>query len=317
MKVGVQVSPHEGYTWEAWFEVTRLVEDLGFDSLWVSDHLAPVYGGKDQPAIDPFLALTIAARDTKRVRLGTIVACVLFRHPALLARMAAQIDVLSGGRLELGVGAGSVPAEFETFGIPFPSTKERLDTLEDTVRVLRALWATEHASYQGHTLALRDAAAYPKPAQAQLPIMVGGNGERRTLRIAAAHADHWNCMSLSLDQFAAKGAVLDQRCHEVGRDPASIRRSINFAYVIGVDDGRLREGIEGVMASNPRLGREHGAAMETLRAEGWVLGTAEQVAEHLHRFAEAGASEVMFRTTGRHDPQALELLATKVLPRVR
>ena len=175
----------------------RRAEELGFDSVWVSDHFFYTfsrYGGDPTPipAVEPMTALAALATMTSRVRLGTLVLCAPFRHPALLAKMAMTIDRLSGGRLDLGLGAGWLREEFDAFGLPFGSIGDRFTALEDALAALAALQSGDGADYEGPTVTLRDASMLPGPVNGHIPVWVGGKGGPRLLRLIAAHADGWN-----------------------------------------------------------------------------------------------------------------------------
>ncbi|MEE9285787.1 MAG: TIGR03560 family F420-dependent LLM class oxidoreductase, partial [Dehalococcoidia bacterium] len=197
MQLGLMIEGQEGLTWEGWRRLARAAEKLGFSSLWRSDHHFSLVGNTIRPALETWISLVAAAQETKRVRFGPLVCSMTFRHPSLLARMAAQVDVLSGGRLEVGVGAGWNVPEHEAFGFPFPPLKTRMDMLEEGVQVMQALWGEGKASFNGRHYQLKDAVCYPKPAQSPLPLVIGGIGERRTLRIAARFAHHWNAVGVA------------------------------------------------------------------------------------------------------------------------
>ncbi|MDA1061602.1 MAG: TIGR03560 family F420-dependent LLM class oxidoreductase, partial [Chloroflexi bacterium] len=261
MQLGVMVEGQEGLGWELWRRLFRAVEDLGFESLWRSDHFFSFGEDRTRDALEPFVSMAVLAAETERIRFGPLVTAVTFRHPSLVARMAAQLDQLSGGRMVLGMGAGWNVAEHEAFGVAMPSTGGRLDRLAEAIQVVQALWAEGPASFAGRHFTLDGAECYPKPAQRPLPVLVGGNGERRTLRIVAEHATEWNGIHLDLDGYRAKRTVLEQHCAAVGRDPATIQHSMMQGYLIGRDDRELAERYAGLARGNPRLAAgEHDAA---------------------------------------------------------
>src|SRR3989475_10199149 len=247
MKVAVMIEAQEGLTWEHWFRIADRVEELGLDSLWRSDHFFSLSGDLRRPALECWTSLTALAQRTRRIRFGPLVSPMTFRHPALLARMAAAVDLLSGGRLVLGVGAGWNVAEHEAFGIGLPPLKERFDRFEEGIAVIKALWTGRPVDLEERYYPLRGAAAYPRPQQQPAPpLLIGGDGEVRLLRIVAREADEWNSHAPTPEGYRVKRAKLEEHCRAVGRDPSTIRRSwLGGAVGDGVGvGGWLGDGVE-------------------------------------------------------------------------
>lgn len=315
MQLGVMVECQEGVGWDLWRRLVRATEDLGFESLWRSDHFFSLTGSHTQDALESFVSFAVAATESSRIRLGSLVCSMTFRHPSLLARMAAQIDQLSDGRFTLGVGAGWNVPEHEAFGLPFPPLKERMDRLEESIQVLRALWADGPASFEGEYYRLRDAECFPKPAQRPMPLLIGGNGEKRTLRMVARYADEWNSTTQALDTWVQKRQVLDAHCAAVGRDPVSIKKSQMSAFVVGNDEQARRAHLARIAEKLTAFqGREPGELMESLRGRGWLIGAPGQIVEELKRREQAGIGRVMLQHHANTDFAALESVARDVLP---
>ena len=323
MDLGVMIEGQEGVSWDLWRRFVTSVEELGFESLWRSDHLFSLSGARTQEALDAYVAFTIAAEITERVRFGPLVSPVTFRHPSLLARMCAQIDVLSGGRFVAGVGAGWNVPEHQAFGVYFPPVGERMDRLDEAIRVMKALWADEPATFDGKHYRLEGAQSYPKPIQAPLPIMVGGVGERRTLRIVAELADEWNALGVNVEGYRGKREVLERHCREVGRDPDTIRHSQMSGFIVGKDDQGVRrhlrliaeklphDAVVGSMTAPPEQ------VFQAARAHGWLVGTPSEVVDELGRKEEAGITRLMLQHHANDNFDVLDLLALEVLPQVQ
>ena len=318
MNLGVMIEGQEGLGWELWRRIAVETEALGFESLWRSDHFFSLSGPTDRPALESFVSFVLAAEVTSRVRFGSLVASMTFRHPSLLGRMAAQIDALSGGRFVLGVGAGWNVPEHNAFGLPFPELKERMDRLEESIEVMRLLWGDVPASYQGKYYNLDNAQCYPKPAQQPMYLLVGGGGEKRTLRIAAKHASEWNFTGGGVETYLHKRGVLEQHCADVGRNPTDIRHSQMTGFVIGRDEQGMRDHLVSIAEKLPRLaGQAPDAALASLRERGWLVGTPGEVVEELGRREEAGLSRIMLQHNAMERFDILELLASDVLPQVQ
>src|SRR5690606_115249 len=255
MDLGVMIEGQEGLNWDRWRRIIRATEDLGFESLFRSDHFFSLSGPHTREALETFLSFVLVAEESSRIRFGPLVASMTFRHPSLLARQAAQIDVLSGGRFILGVGAGWNVPEHEAFGFPFPPVRERMDRLEEGIQVVRALWGDGPTSFDGRYYQLRDVESYPKPVQSPAPILIGGSGEKRTLRLVAQYADEWNAIGLDLEGYRRKVEVLHRHCEDVGRDPSTIRRSMMCGFVIGRDEREQRAYLARIVEYLPALGR--------------------------------------------------------------
>jgi F420-dependent oxidoreductase-like protein len=238
MDVGVIVP--QGWTgeydgWEprrAWartVEVARLAESLGFESVWLFDHFHTVPEPTDEITFESFTTLTALAMATERVRLGHVVVCTAFRNPALTAKMMSTMDVISGGRMELGIGAGWKRDEWLAYGYGYPDTKDRLGRLKDDLEVISRMFAPGRAAYEGRYSSIEGAVNEPKPLQQpRVPIMVGGNGREVTWRLAARYADELNLDNLSLDEMPEAMKVIRSRCEEIGRDPATLTVSVHI-----------------------------------------------------------------------------------------
>src|SRR2546425_11539047 len=223
MKVAVMIEAQEGLTWEHWFRIADRVEELGLDSLWRSDHFVSLSGDLRRPALECWTSLTALAQRTRRIRFGPLVSPMTFRHPALLARMAAAVDVLSGGRLVLGVGAGWNVAEHEAFGIGLPPLRERFDRFEEGITVIKALWTGGPVDLDGRYYPLRGASAYPRPVQQPAPpLLIGGDGEGPLLRIVGMHAHEGNSHPPGPGRDPAERARPEEHRPGVRRDPNSI-----------------------------------------------------------------------------------------------
>jgi F420-dependent oxidoreductase-like protein len=322
MKLGVMIEGQEGLNWEQWREIMARVEELGFESLWRSDHFHSLMGpeqAREREALETWMSLALAARETTRLRFGPLVCSMTFRHPSLLARMAAAVDQLSGGRLVLGVGAGWNEGEHRAFGIPFPAVKQRMDMLEEGIEVILRLFHDEPASFSGRHFSLDGAVMRPKPAQRpHPPLLVGGSGEKRTLRIVAKYADEWNAVAPTPETYRAKTAVLEEHCRAVGRDPATIARSVMSAFIVGADESARRERTQALQRVLPALGRmDPEAVQETVRARGWLVGTPDDAITQLRALAAEGVQRVMLQHHDQTNFAVLEEIARDVLPSVR
>ncbi|MFE5291641.1 LLM class F420-dependent oxidoreductase [Isoptericola sp. NPDC056618] len=258
--------------------VWQVADEAGFDHVWVMDHLASLGADDDRPIFDAWAMQAAMAVATSRVRIGCMVSGNSYRHPVMLAKLAATVDHLSGGRLELGIGAGWNEHEHTMYGLDLGTVRERMDRLEESLQILTSLWTEPRTTFDGAHYRLADAVAEPKPVQRpHPPIWVGGSGPRRTLRLVARYADAWNDTSSTPEQVAALGEVLERHCADVGRDPAEIRRTVQlrlrehplaelpglveryaaagvteFVVVLSSGEAALRE-LDGVVAALPAL----------------------------------------------------------------
>ncbi len=305
------IEGQEGLTWDRWFRIADRVETLGLDSLWRSDHFFSLMGHPERPALECWSSLTALAQRTQRIRFGPLVSPMTFRHPALLARMAATVDGLSNGRLSLGVGAGWNEAEHEAFGISLPPLKERFDRLEEGIAVIKALWTGGPVDIDGHYYRLRGAAALPRPVQRPAPpLLIGGDGEKRLLRIVAKDADEWNSHAPGPEAYRGKRARLEEHCREVGRDPDAIHRSWMGGIVIGRDAAEVAEKGRWMQSFLAALsGVAPTAALDELRRRHWLVGTADQVGSELDAWSAVGVERVMLQWYNLDDLDGLGLLA--------
>jgi probable F420-dependent oxidoreductase len=299
-------------------------ESLGFDSGWVSDHFflsLARYGGGDEPrgSLEPMTALAALATATSTMRLGTLVLGP-FRHPGQLAKMATVVDLVSGGRFDLGIGAGWYADEFRAFGYGFGEVGERFAQLEETLQVVRLLFADDGpASFDGEYVRLDGAFNHPVPAQRPgPPVWLGAKGGPRALRMAARHADGWNTVwRWTVDDYAARAAEADRICEAEGRDPATLRRSVGLYTLVGADRADLERRYEALGRWMP------GGLDEPLErfADGALVGTVDQAVDTVGRFAELGVEEMIVSPAGLPfavpDWDAVELVARELIPRVR
>ncbi|MHA7648829.1 LLM class F420-dependent oxidoreductase [Mycobacterium sp. ML4] len=255
MRFAFKTSP-QNTAWADMLAVWRAADDIDvFESGWTFDHFYPIFSDSTGPCLEGWTTLTALAQATKRLRLGTLVTGIHYRHPAVLANMAATLDIISGGRLELGIGAGWNEEESGAYGIELGSIKERFDRFEEACQVLIGLLSDETTTFDGTYYQLKDARNEPKgPQRPHPPIAIGGSGEKRTLPITARYAQHWNFAGGTAEEFARKRDVLAARCQDIGRDPTEITLSAHLG--LGPD-------------------RNYGQVMETaaaLGAEGLDLG---------------------------------------------
>lgn len=200
VEIGIMIEGQQDLTWDRFFRIVDAVEELGFGSLFRSDHLTALFGPHDRASLALWPSLTALAIRTKRIRFGPMVCPITFRHPAMVAKMAAAVDVLSGGRLDLGLGAGWHDGEHRMFGINYPPYRRRLEMLVEGVQVIKALWSGEPTTFEGKHYQLDAAESHPGPAQENPTIIMGGKGEK-TLKVVAQHATEWNCSYVGLDVF--------------------------------------------------------------------------------------------------------------------
>jgi len=311
LDVGIMIEGQEGLTWERWRRLAQAAEDLGYESLFRSDHLTGLFGASDRSSLDCWASLTWLATATRRIRFGPLVSPLTFYHPAVLARRAAAVDVLSGGRLDLGIGAGWHEGEHRMFGIPFPALGERLDRLDCGARVIRALWRGGKTSLDQPHYPLVDAETTPRPERGWL--VVGARGERRTLRTVAAMADEWNTTRVTPADYPAKVAALERHCRDVGRDPSSIRRSLMVPVVVGRSAAELDRRRGRIAEIFPRVPPD----AEGWRAAGFLHGTPDDVRRDLEQWRRLGVSRVMLQMLDQDDIAAIELIAHEVLPAFR
>lgn len=305
MEVGIYV-PQVGLGFDDLLDRARRCEQLGIRSLWLYDHLyAP--GLPAQASLEAWTLATALLARTTTLRVGHLVLCNGFRHPALLAKMAITLDVVSGGRLDLGIGSGSYEPEHLEAGLPWPPVAERSASLGETLEVLRRMFGEERVSFEGQHVQVRDLPSLPRPVQQPgPPIVVGGAGERFTLPLVARYADVWNVPTYALGALDRKADALRRECERIGRDPSTIRFSVEAVLGLAPDEASLP-------AVRATAERRFGSPGFGLR-EGGLVGTPAAVVDRLVELREAGFDHVVVFTHDRAAPETLELLADRVLP---
>ena len=310
MDLRIFTEPQNGATYDRLVEVAQLTEDVGFDAFFRSDHyLAMGVDGRPGPT-DAWITLAGLARETSRVRLGTLMTAATFRLPGPLAIAVAQVDAMSGGRVELGIGSGWFAEEHAAYGIPFPPVAERFDRLEEQVEIITGLWETPEGkrfSSPGGQYPLQDSPALPKPTQRpRPPLIIGGGGARRTPALAARHADEFNLPFGSVADTRRQFARVRDACTAIGRDPGSLRWSNAVTVCCGRDDAEVRRRAAAIDRN-----------IDDLTSGGGVVGTPAAVVEALGAYAEAGAERFYLQVLDLDDLDHIELLASDVLPQVR
>jgi F420-dependent oxidoreductase-like protein len=309
VKLRIFTEPQQGATYDQLLAVAQLAEELGFDAFFRSDHFLHMGGGAPGPgSTDAWVTLAAIGRETTRIRLGTLVTPVTFRLPGLLAIQVAQADVMSGGRVELGLGAGWYDAEHTAYGIPFPPTGGRFDMLEEQLAVITGLWTTpvgETFDFSGTHYRLADSPALPKPAQQpRPPIVMGGHGAKRTPRLAATYADEFNLPFAPVSMFRDSCDRVRAACEQCDRDPGSMRYTAAQVVCVGRDEAEFE-----------RRAKAIGHAPDELRTNG-AAGLPGEVVEYLHRFGDAGAETVYLQVLDLDDLDHLRLIAAEIAPHV-
>jgi F420-dependent oxidoreductase-like protein len=307
MQLRIFTEPQQGADYETLLRVARASEDLGFDAFFRSDHYLKMGGGSGLPGpTDAWITLAGLARETSRIRLGTLMSPITFRLPGPLAISVAQVDQMSGGRVEFGIGAGWFDAEHTAYAIPFPGTRERFDRYAEQLAIITGLWETPEGktfSFAGEYYTVTDSPALPKPAQRpRPPVLIGGGGAKRTPRLAARYADEFNVPFSTLADTAAAFDRVREACAAAGRAESSM----TFSVAHTVCCGRTAEELDARAAAIGRpLGnlREHGLA-----------GSPDQVAEKIGEFAAIGATRVYLQVLDLDDLDHLEVLAQLVGP---
>ncbi len=308
MQLRIFTEPQMGATYDDLLAVARRTEETGFDAFFRSDHYLTMGGDGLPGPTDAWLTLAGLARETSRVRLGTLMTAGTFRLPGPLAISVAQVDQMSGGRVELGIGSGWFEQEHAAYGIPFPPLGERFDRYEEQLAIITGLWRTppgETFDFAGRHYRVTGSPALPKPVQdGGIPVLVGGGGRKRTPRLAARYADEFNVPFMSVGDNARLFAGVRDACQEAGRDPASLVYSSALVLCVGRDEAE-------VARRAAAIGRE----VEELRAHG-VAGTPAEAVDVLGRYAEAGAQRVYLQVLDLADLDHLDLVAAEVAPQL-
>ena len=308
MELRIFTEPQQGASYDQLLRIAKAAEDLGFGAFFRSDHYLSMGGDGLPGPTDAWTTLAGLARETSTIRLGTLMTSATFRLPGPLAIQVAQVDQMSGGRVELGFGAGWFEREHTAYGIPFPETGERFDRFEEQLAVITGLWETpvgETFSHDGTHYPVVDSPALPKPAQSpRPPVLIGGVGKRRTPALAARYADEFNLPFVSQDVTRAQFDRVRAACAAIDRDPASMAWSNALVLCCGRTDADVRRRAEAIGRDADEL-RETGAA-----------GTPAEVVERIGQFAELGSERIYLQTLDVDDLDHLELVASDVMPQV-
>ncbi|MFI1699300.1 LLM class F420-dependent oxidoreductase [Streptomyces bobili] len=302
MDLRIFTEPQQGATYDTLLTVAKATEDLGFDAFFRSDHYVAMGDSDGLPGpTDAWITLAGLARETKRIRLGTLMTAATFRLPGVLAIQVAQVDQMSGGRVELGLGAGWFAEEHAAYGIPFP--KEKFGRLEEQLEIVTGLWATAAGKtfdFDGEHYQLKDSPGLPKPAQAKIPVLIGGHGASRTPRLAARYADEFNMPFSSVEDTERQFGRVRAAAEKAGRSADDLTYSSALVVCVGKDD-------QEVARRAASIGRE----VDELKENG-LAGTPAEVVEKIGRYAEAGSTRLYLQVLDLHDLDHLELISAQV-----
>jgi alkanesulfonate monooxygenase SsuD/methylene tetrahydromethanopterin reductase-like flavin-dependent oxidoreductase (luciferase family) len=314
IELSISVEGEFGLTWPRRQRLVRTVEGLGFAGLYLADHFLLTEEVSD-PSLEMIVALTWLADHTERVRFGPMVAPLSIRDPVMLARQAAALDDLSGGRMVLGLGAGWMESEHAMFGYPLGDVPRRMARFAEGVQIIAALLrSSEPVTFSGEFFHLRDAVLPGPRRPGGPPLMIGGSGPKRTLPLVARYADVWNGQEVKPDEFRQRGALLDDLLRETGREPQDVRRTMNTWVICGRTDAELEERVRPFRLIPGLDDLPLTALLDELRTWFAIIGTPQEVAAQIRAYAAAGVSEVSVQWPGLEDMEGLRILAEEVKP---
>ncbi|MGH2721812.1 MAG: TIGR03560 family F420-dependent LLM class oxidoreductase [Actinomycetota bacterium] len=311
MRVCLMVEGQEDVGWEHWLALAAACEDAGIEALFRSDHYLSVFGAADRGSLDAWATINALAAVTRRLRLGTMVSPATFRHPSVLAKMVATADHVSGGRVELGIGAGWHEPEHVAFGFPFPQVGTRMEVLAEQLEVVHGSWGPGPFSFHGRHYTLEGLDAHPKPVQQpHPPVIVGGHGGPASARLAARWADEYNTVYVDPGECRQRRARVERAFEGAGRDPAGLTFSLMTGCLVGIDEGEVRFRANRV---RERTSRDWtGGDTSHL-----VVGTVDAAVARLRAFEEAGVDRVMLQHLLHEDLGMVRLIGQEIAPAVR
>jgi len=313
VRVALMIEGQEGVSWQQWVALAQACEEHGIETLFRSDHYLSGIAPTERESLDAWTTLAGLAVRTSRLRLGTLVSPVTFRHPSLLAKAVVTVDHISGGRVELGMGAGWMEEEHRAYGFDFPPSKERAARLAEQIEIVHRQWTEESTSFESSRYRIEAAPALPKPVQRpRPPLIVGGQGGPGTIRPAVRFADEYNTYLADPDACRARRAKLDEECERQGRDPTSIRFSLMTGFLLGRDEDGLRERASRIMAFSKREG-DSTEVIERYRARG-VAGSPEEIAEGLRALEDARVDRVMLQHLLHDDLETVAVIGEELAP---
>ena len=313
MDVCLMIEGQEDVNWVDWQAIAAACEQYGVGTLFRSDHYLSVDDRRERGSLDAWATIAALAATTERLRLGTLVSPATFRHPAVLAKLAVTADHISGGRVELGIGAGWWDREHEAYGFDLPAVGPRMDALEEQMELIRRHWEEGPFNYEGRHYRAKNLDAMPKPMQQpRLPLILGGKGGPRSLRLAAALADEYNTVMSTAAEIADVRKRLDEACEAAERDPKTLPLSMMTGWLVGADEAELRDRASR-LAQWKGEGDDGDAFLAGLR-ESTIKGTTEQAIEQLRELEAAGLTRIMGQHLLHRDLDAIELMGREIAP---
>jgi F420-dependent oxidoreductase-like protein len=316
MRVRLLVEGQEDVSWEQWCALADACEESGIDGLFRSDHYLSTIGGESRGTLDAWTTLAGLAARTERIRLGTLVSPVTFRHPAVLAKSAATVDHISGGRVELGVGAGWNEREHAAFGFPFPEMRVRMELLAEQVEIVHRLWTEGHVGFEGLHYRLEDCTSLPRPLQhPRPPLIIGGAAGPRSLALAARFADEYNTFLATDEEVRARRGRLLEACRSVGRAPSTLPFSLMTAALVGRDREEIRELARLVLRRFDDPDGDPDALIER-RADTWIIGTPGEAVARLRSLEKLGVERIYLQHLAHESVEMVALVGAEVAPAV-
>jgi F420-dependent oxidoreductase-like protein len=292
VRINLMIEGQEDVTWGQWTDLARTAEEVGLEGLFRSDHYQSVQGRADRGSLDAWTTLAGLGALTSRIRLGTMVSPTSFRHPSVLAKAVVTADHISGGRVELGIGAGWLEQEHASYGFAFHDVGRRFDVLAEQLEIINRQFTEDSFDFRGEHYTLEDSRALPKPVQQpRVPVVVGGSGGPRSARLAARWADEYNTVFPTPDDVRERKSAVERACEEAGREP--LRFSVMTGCLIGDDEAEFRDRVSRLMELSG-ADKDFDTYVEGLSGS-WVTGTVEQAAERLEEYAAAGAERIMLQ----------------------
>jgi F420-dependent oxidoreductase-like protein len=315
MRLCLMIEGQEDVTWEQWLALAQACETHGLEGLFRSDHYLSVMGRRDRGSLDAWATLAGLAARTSRIHLGTMVSPATFRHPSVLAKMVVTVDHISGGRVELGLGAGWHQEEHTAYGFDLPVGAERMGRLAEQLEIVNREWSEGTFDFDGRYFQLRGLDALPKPVQRPRPnLILGGSAGPVASKLAARWADEYNTTSAAPEDVRERRQRLSEACEAVGRDPSTLTFSVMTACIVGRDHNELLERVGRVLDRTGQGGSAEAMVADPPRR--WILGTVDQVVERLEAYQEAGLDRIMLQHLAHDDLDMVALIGDALVPRL-